>query len=724
MNKLNSAEQENKDIMDSDINNVAIDVDESSNNNEHGLHVINNNKRIKYIDKDKYDNNIMLELLDVSIDPSNNTISSSEQKETQDGEVDTVDSLILAKNINKGNPTRLINKNYWIIKNDENHIPQYDYMKSLFGDRNVYILNKYRGKYRSLYEDAYTDDKDKINCAKLVHSPMFINYPYININYYGLNDVNYARKLDYLCAHEPCYNKDKCNKYHHQYNKNCKENIFSIYKVPKELMQMFGRITKYWKVIKDKLFLDANTGYYCYKVSDRNVVTKGDNDTKQSIHIICKHQAMILENKDVNDIAKECYINGICKYCGQELIAYNDISEFVLPPAAMSLIIQFAESFKKSYSTDNIIYAVNEYIIRKIEKEGISVYSTNECVGYTSLYLIKLCMLIKENNFDIIEYKVKALLSKLSKHLASLGKSEQDIKNILDNVEMFEDINNFIAILKTTGITSSVTNTSNNDGNKHMLIEDIMFNGIGRTAVNGIQKLYNEDKAKMFETHLALRSLINSLYNTSIDISDIKEDLDLIYDTIKNTINDNGYNFFKQSSKYYCPINFYHEFEGNKCIHCGITQNMKNIEDVYNKYSDTINNISIEEPIVINDKIKKDYNIKVKQQNENIDSIIEEIKETDINIYKDIIKKYVEYTNIIKIDDNMKTKNSDYYKDLSIVLNIPYDILYNEFGSNDVKKLIVYIISNNIQDEEIVINNMLVYYLNNEDPRNLLTLEK
>lgn len=711
MNKFIGSSVNNDDSNKSENDNI----DRQSSNNEI------DKKELEYVkkyDKDKYDNNIMLELIDKSIDPINNSIPSSKEKEQQDDDIDTSNSVILSKNINNVNITRLINKNYWIIDDNHYEIPQYNYIKSLFGDRNIYMLNNDRGTYRSLYEDAYINDKGKINCTKLIHSPIFLNYPYISVDHYELNRYNYARKIDYLCAKEPCYIKDSCNKYHHKNNKNCKENIFSIYKIPKDLMNMFARITKYWKEIKSQLFLNKETGYYCYKVSDKNVVSQGTNDKVNMVPIICKHQAMILDNIDVNDIAKECYINGVCKYCGQELIAYNDVAEFVLPPSAMTLIIQFAESFKKSYSTDNIIYAVNEYIAKKIEKEGISVYSTNECVGYTSLFLIKLCMLVKENNFDIIEYKIKALLNKLSKHLAYLGKSEQDIKDALDNVTLFEDIHNFISILKTTGITSSITQNSDK---KQLLIEDILFNGLDRKAKNGIQKLYNEDKSKMFETQLALKSLVNALYNTDIDIKDIKEELDLIYDTIKSTINDNGYNFFNKSAKYYCPINFYHEFSNNKCVHCGINENMKNIEEVYNKYYDIINNISIEEPVVINENINKDYDNKVKKNINEIDKIIEDIKNTDETLYKNIIKKYIEYTDIIKVEDNFKLKNKQYFKDLSIILNIPYEYIYNEFSGKDIKKIIIYIIDNNIQDEETAINNMLVYYLNTEDPRKLLT---
>ena len=58
---------------------------------------------------------------------------------------------------------------------------------------------------------------------------------------------------------------------------------------------------------------------------------------------------------------------------------------------------------------------------------------------------------------------------------------------------------------------------------------------------------------------------------------------------------------------------------------------------------------------------------------------------------------------------------------MSIILNIPYEYIYNEFSGKDIKKIIIYIIDNNIQDEETAINNMLVYYLNTEDPIKLLT---
>ena len=189
MNKFIGSSVNNDDSNKSENDNI----DTQSSNNE------KDNKELEYVkkyDKDKYDNNIMLELIDKSIDPINNSIPSSKEKEQQDDDIDTSNSVILSKNINNVNITRLINKNYWIIDDNHYEIPQYNYIKSLFGDRNIYMLNNDRGTYKSLYEDAYINDKGKINCTKLIHSPIFLNYPYISVDHYELNRYNYARKID------------------------------------------------------------------------------------------------------------------------------------------------------------------------------------------------------------------------------------------------------------------------------------------------------------------------------------------------------------------------------------------------------------------------------------------------------------------------------------------------------------------------------------------------
>ena len=645
-------------------------------------------------------NNTLLDVLDKSMEDVNMFLPISNVINYETTDVITNDSTLIT--ISPEQYVREINKNYYNVENTYVVNPLKDTLEYLYGDRNIYLQNDYKGRLRDFYQQAYDNDVDKQNVAKLVFTPTDYTYPYKQFHYYDLANMDYAKAVDCLMSSEQQYNVSEINKYDYSCDKDCKS-VYDVYKIPHDLLKMFTHITKYWNDIKDQLTLDKNTGYYCYVVKDGKKTI--------SIPIICKHQAMILSNIPLQTISSQCYSNGVCKYCGQEIIAYNDGNDFVLPPSAMSLIISFADIFTHKQSIDTIIFDTNDFIVKRLQQLEVSPYSTDECVGYVCLFIIKLCQL-GSKQFDISDAKLKKLLNKLSKQLSILGKSEQDIDELLNNTELFDGIDNLIGSFKNDGIKQ----TSDDNNQQHInIVDQIVFNGTNKTPKTQLQQYYLANNGKIYEMLLALRTLLNNVYNSKFNhvIKDVEHIVE--YDDFIKNVNTFGYDFFRKTANVYCPVNYCHQWVNKQCKHCGLKQDMNNLDEIYNKFASVISNINVEEPMLITDTFQNTIDINNK-------TIINDIKQTDYKDFNEIVQQYVDYDNLTKIDTLTKTISKEYIQLVSTTLSIPFDILNEQLTKeNDMKRLFCYLLTK--QDENIVVNNLLTCLLHIVDPRDYLVKE-
>lgn len=642
---------------------------------------------------DNTDINVKLDTLDKSMDDNNMFLYTSTPIETELKEVNNTD-----KYINTISPThymRGINKNYYKIDNKPYINPYKEFLEYINGYRNIYMSNDYAGSIRCFYNQQYENEPEKAAIADYVFTPNEYTYPYNDIHYFNSSPMVYAKVVDYIRSDEQKYIVNKSLKYTYNYKHECLTNKYNVYRIPHDLLNMFTHITKYWGEIKNTLTLDKETGYYCYVPKDNKTI---------SIPIICKHQAMILDNISINIVSAQCYINGVCKFCGQEIIAYNDGNDFVLPTTAMSLIINFSEIFTHKYSADMIIFDVTNYIIRRLQDMKISNYSNDECIGWTCLILIKLCQL-GNKQFAISDAKFKKLINKLSKNLSILGKSDKDIDDFLNDNSLFEGIDNLIIMLQSDGI---VNKQSNDDINKIITnIDKIIFDGNDKTPKTQLQKYYLSNDGKIYEMFLAFKLLLCRAYNTPFKyiVNEIIRDID--DETINNTVNTFGYDFFRKTAKIYCPVNSCHEWKNNICKYCGLHKDLSNIEEIYNKYSTEINNVNTESPNLMTTDIKeakRDYK-----------QIINDIKKTDYKQFDDIIKKYVNFDYMNELNKLTVKKSKIYLETAAMSLNIPFDILNENLNNDDdMKRLCCYILSK--QDEAITINNIIACLLHVVNP--------
>lgn len=568
--------------------------------------------------------------------------------------------------------------------------PNYNFLKIIEGRRNVYFQNSYRGIYRHKFISIYEDDIFKLNCADYLFTPTNgkLNCSYIhdidNKLYVNLDLFSDVRAYDYLKSVEQEYVIDECKKCKFNTSDIKIANKYKIVAIPKDIMKIFNRITADYKEALKYLFLNEKIGYYCYKYDENTIIP-----------VICKHQIMLLEGVNTIDIANECYKNGLCKYCGQEMIAYNQAESISLHPTAVSLIILFSECFKENISEEEIIHIVSNFIIKRLEKDNINFYSNDQCIGYTCLYILKLINLCKPT-FKMIDYKIRTLINKISNNLSILGKSEQDIKNILES-DMFGDIDSVITLLK-----SEISKDDKGVSVTGIIAEDVLFNSINdREPKTKIQKLYIEDKWRLYDICKLFEKEYNKLYNVSKYTDyDLTSNATVYFDTIHNKINSIGFIFFQIMGEHYCPVNIIHEYKNNVCIHCGLNKDGKNAEKIYNKYSNIINNAATEEPNTLTIKEEK----KTKHE-----LIIDNIKKTNISDFKDILFKYnITFADINTLENSIKKFNYEYFTMMATIIGIDYDELIEPIENykltDYVKQIFKYVIKMELSKEETVVN--------------------
>lgn len=567
------------------------------------------------------------------------------------------------------------------------------YLNRILGNRNIYFRYHYRGSYINQFD---------YNIVSLINTPSLYD---CNIEY--LKRFVYAKIYDYFHSSFSSYSvKNSTKKIDYRNNYEMKTKKYYIEKIPSNILKLFNNIGNHIEEVKKILKLNNETGFYYYTT-----------ETNRKIPIICKHQMMHLEHVSVYDITNECYRNGVCKYCGMDLVNFNQSDNFVLSNFAVSLLIMFSECFKTSTLADDIIYETSQFIIAKLEKENISSYDDKVCYGYVCLYLIKLLTEIP-NHFNVIKYRIKDLLNKLSFELATLGKNEKDIELILNDDTLIESVSELIERLKSINV-SKVNDTSLLE----TIIEDVFFDSAKHEAKTELQKLYLEDPSKLYSLQLALEDIFNSFYNFEISLDFYKKFTANVNELdFKRSISSDGISFFKNTSSYFCPVNFTHNFEKGICSHCGLQKDNKNLTEIYNKYSKLILNVSTSKPITISEKLKNDFEVIRKQSEINSDNILNDLLtfESKLELKEILIHFITDYSQLQKIEKSISDMNP-YVYDMCATLRINYDNCKEEIKKISlptfVKRLFIYSIGTIYKNKkEIGVNYFITSYLTDFNP--------
>lgn len=628
------------------------------------------------------------------------------------------------------------------------------YLDSLFGNRNIYFHNHFRGDFALLNFIRYGNVTDKNDITKIISTPMFLSYISNNntVDITRLYLFNYQRIYDYCNEATISYitnsssnsnsnNANDAERSGNSSNNNNSNNVndtersgnsskiikytvnyelqndkYRVEKIPGNLLKLFSNIGRNVVEAKKYLKLNNETGFYCYKTAS------GAN-----IPIICKHQMMYLEHKNVYDITNECYQRGVCKYCGTDLVNFNQSDNFVLSSYVISVIVAFAECFKTSTLVDDIVYETTEFLINKLEKDNISSYDDKTCYGYVCLYLIRLIAEIPKH-FNVIKAKLKDLLHKLSFELAALGKNDEDVKLILQDNSIIEDVATLIDRLKSINISSI------NDTNaRRSVIEDVFFNSSTHEAKTELQKLHITDPAKIFALHIALDNIVNSLYNYDCTAITSSKALQLMLQNNNKTsfpinVPKDGFGFFKEAFVYYCPVNYTHNYVNGRCSYCGINENGKNIIDIYEKYYSKIVNTTIAPPHVITQEMAKRYNAIRANTADVSHNAMQQLMHTDVRIdYKDILFKFINDMNQLQLIERHISEENLYVANTCRSLGINEEdytqIIAQTNLAEFVKRLFIYSLKTIYKDnKDVGVNYFIASYYLEYNPLDFITV--
>lgn len=406
-------------------------------------------------------------------------------------------------------------------------------------------------------------------------------------------------------------------------NSKVKEN-FNVTKLPKELIYIIRHLVYYFKEIKESLNYDDKTGFYYI------------THNKTNYPVVCKHIYMTMSGYNLIEISKECCSNSQCKYCGDSMINYYEENEEIeIPNQVLSLTYKLMEN--TNCSDDDaifrLIFNIFTGVINNFVKKDDPKYE-DKANAIISLYIYKILVeLIKKNKVEESSRQIKSLINNITENCSIIGWDSTKIELLLNNEDLFINIDSLIRIL-TEEQTATLTLLEN--------LEEVFKT----SASSEIKEIEKSGKIREFNELMIIRIIDN------VDFTNIKKIVDAtsVFKIENSTpteklysTNFNNNSIFDSIIKFYCPDNYIHEWKKDVCSKCGLKKDLSNKDEIYDKYSDKINQ---------NYELKPSNNVS-KTKTINHDKIIEvglkEVKKEDVEkhiIDKLNISKY-EYDKII-----------------------------------------------------------------------------
>ena len=427
--------------------------------------------------------------------------------------------------------------------------------------------------------------------------------------------------------------------------------IYTILKLPRELIQVINNIDYYFNEIKDQLTLNDETGFYEFKYESK------------AIPVICKHVYMLLSGENLYRISEECSNKNVCKYCGDNLQSNTFDDAVILPSKVAELTYKLLEIYDCSVDEQNnnylYLYNVITSLISKYVQTNDSTFD-DKAIGITALY----CYYIIKTSPPKKNYT--NFLSEIARLCAVLKWDIPKIESLIKS-GMFSDSANVINIL--TGI-STFTKSD---------IDDVF-----KLSPAELQKLQKENK--MYDFNI----LYDRLNIDKIKILKIVNVIKIKLELVKISFNHSSFdtiNIFNEYIKNSCiDLNgLPHKFEKNICKCCGIKSDFSNVNDIYQKYNEKFNTtylISNESNFKM-PKFEKSFNfeeLKKRDVKKSINQIKTKLQINDLEfnkILRGLDKEHENIINAIKtrlyIDDDITLNNDEI---LNVIAAIDDDDIY------------------------------------------------
>ena len=578
--------------------------------------------------------------------------------------------------------------------------------------RNIYSTNTIRGIIRgNLYSNPNTQPETLTELSKavsLLSSVRFSQY----INPSSFNGVAALNKLcNYFATLAPLSRQVSCCKYTHplSYHTHHKRNIklpsyntkskYRIVLIPRDLEKKFNRIGKYFEEVKTLLKYNPDNGFYSYTIDNVQVP------------IICKHEYLSLEGVSPSEISIECYMDGVCKYCGQELNAYHEQINDNLPPKVYDLIFKYIKSINANVEADSLTFILFNMIYKlvdnNVKKINIKNYDAS-VVALAALFLYKVFVSTK-GNIEYNHHKDK-FLSNVFEYCGSIGWDKSKVEQLVKEDSLFAGIDNINSIIKGKIYVNDISFIN-------ALPISIMFEKLVHPKdfdklkpTNKIEELFIMSKDGVLHSGIIeYNKLIdksnmliwkNKMLNDTIkDVENVVCDLELKKLNVR--VSKNGAKFFDKICKWYCPVNGMHDYSNKICKHCGLKEDLSNKHHVYFKYESVINNNYTSKPNVIDESrfmIGKAHTF-------------DDIKKYSAS---DLFSKFININNnSLKVALENGIKNDNDFRDAVKLISVltTFDADKIERNTESIMRWYCYIIDKGIKDRDEMINELKYLYL-------------
>ena len=383
--------------------------------------------------------------------------------------------------------------------------PLYNLYEKMNANRTLLLTNKYRSVIHAEFFDNVSVSNESIKLFKQVLNRIANGvFRCDAVDPYDAKRIMdlgvYSDMLTYINS------KHNCTKYltHKSFVKYVNyiiKNKYKIVQIPKELQQKFNQIGKYFNEIKTILKFNDKNGFYSYTADEID------------IPVICKHEYMTFEGIPPAEISIDCYRQGKCKYCGQELNAYHEQIKESLPPRIYDLIYKYIATINENIEVDSLMYVLFNLLFDAIQANVKTSTVKNydaSVVAFAALFLYKIYTITKGK----INYnnKVGKFLDSIKEYGSAVGWSQEKMNAILNDSRMFTNIENITNIIKEKIYTNDIKFLES-------LPLSIMFNQnvdpreknklIAKTK---IQEFYLEGNDKMILFNDVLNKAIQSLW--------------------------------------------------------------------------------------------------------------------------------------------------------------------------------------------------------------------
>lgn len=525
-----------------------------------------------------------------------------------------------------------------------------------FIDRNLYFDTMYRARIReyiyinycSKYMSAYTkyideaeiENQKRFNDCRTITG--YIAAPQVTsiIDAYSKyelcgsiigNNIKYEQ-YDHII-------KNTSNKYLFPHKQHAIKECEKHTPLPASLMRMFTDHARYFTQIHSKLVYDPTTGYYSYK--HEGVL----------IPVVCKHVYMTYTYCSDVDISIECYDNGVCRYCGQDLVDHTKQLRDTLPTFVYDIIFRLIGIINLELDNDAIMHDIfNVLYDAYMSTKSIYPDSSIFAVMFTySLYkkIINDKRIPISSKHIIFEDHVRKVITPKGITLANI--------EILIEDDVFKNINmsRIYGYIKDNGTTNlkysllttplSVTFGTITD------IHEINFDKL--IAKTFAQKILIKgfEHARIEWTHFYALAMNRWTYNSYVLPKMVTMNNDTLMTLINNTDMNTYLQFFQKCCIVYCPAADHrmHDIMSHDCAVCGMKMDCSNWKSVYEKYVTNIANGFIDTIHILSDN---KYTNDVRMQESDIVMAKDNIGTkfiTDENI-----NKYIDNTLIDMLNDN------------------------------------------------------------------------